>query len=55
MQQLNLEIKRLDHLGIIASTIRDLGIVKMINDRVGTSKQEIITTGEAVAGMVING
>lgn len=55
MQQLNLEIQRLDHLGIIASTIRDLGIVKMINDRVGTSKQEIITTGEAVAGMVING
>ena len=55
MQQLNLEIERLDHLGIIASTIKDLGIIKMINDRIGTSNQEVITTGEAVAAMVLNG
>ena len=55
MQQLNLEIERLDHLGIIASTIKDLGIIKMINDRIGTSNQEVITTGEAVAATVLNG
>lgn len=27
----------------------------MINDRVGLSKQEIVTTGEAIASMIING
>lgn len=55
MQELNLKIERLDHLGIVASTIKDLGIIKMIDDRIGTSKQEIVTTGEAIAAMVLNG
>lgn len=55
MQQLDLKIERLDHLGIVASTIKDLGIVEMIDDRIGTSKQEIVTTGEAIAAMVLNG
>ncbi len=55
MQELNLKIERLDHLGIVASTIKDLEIIKMIDDRIGTSKQEIVTTGEAIAAMVLNG
>ena len=38
MQELNLKIERLDHLGIVASTIKDLGIIKMIDDRIGKCK-----------------
>lgn len=55
MEDLNLKISRLDHLGIVASTIKDLNIIEMINSRIGVSKQEVISTGEATAGMVYNG
>ncbi|MBI2334052.1 MAG: IS1634 family transposase, partial [Chloroflexi bacterium] len=51
-----LQIRRLDHLGIIAGTIKDLGIIEMIDARIPSDKQEAITCcGEAVAGMILNG
>jgi transposase len=48
-------VERLDHLGIIAGGIKDLGIVEMIDARIVPDDQEDITTGEAVAGMLLNG
>lgn len=51
----DLKISRLDHLGIVSGTIKDLNIIEMIDDRIGTSKQEVISPGEAVAGMIYNG
>lgn len=48
-------VERLDHLGIVASVIKDLGIIEMIDARLGLHDQEEITAGEAVAGMVLNG
>ena len=51
---MEVRVERLDHLGVVAGTIKELGIVDMINTRVGTSKQEIVSTGEAVAAMILN-
>jgi transposase len=48
-------VERLDHLGIIAGVIQDLGIIEMIDGRIIPDDQEGITTGEAVAGMILNG
>jgi transposase len=48
-------VERLDHLGVVASVIKDLGIVEMVNARLGRHAQEEISTGEAVAGMILNG
>jgi len=48
-------VERLDHLGIIAGVIKDLGLIEMIDTRVGRDDQEGITTGEAIAGMILNG
>jgi hypothetical protein len=45
----------LDHLGVVASVIKDLGIVEMVDARLGLHDQEKITAGEAVAGMILNG
>jgi transposase len=45
----------LDHLGIIAGVIKDLGIIEMIDRRIVPDDQEEISTGEAVAGMILNG
>src|SRR6201984_2338863 len=53
MEQLRVE--RLDHLGLIASVIKDLGLIDMIDRRLVPDEQERITPGEAVAGMILNG
>ena len=53
MEQVRVE--RLDHLGLIVSVIKDLGLIDMIDTRLVPDTQELITPGEAVAGMILNG
>ena len=48
-------VERLDHLGVIASVIKDLGLIAMIDTRLVPDDQEVITPGEAVAAMILNG
>jgi transposase len=50
-----MEIKKLDHLGIVAGTIKELGLIEKIDKRLGIKEREEISTGEAIAGMIING
>ncbi len=52
---MHIKVERIDHLGVIAGVMHDLGLVGMIDHAIGTDKQELISVGEAVAGMVING
>lgn len=52
---MNIETKRLDHLGIVSGIIKDLKITEMIDERIPPDEQEEISTGEAVAGMILNG
>jgi transposase len=49
------QVERLDHLGVIAGIIKDLGLVEFIDSRISTDTREGISCGEAVAGMIING
>src|SRR5919198_3876952 len=51
----SVRVERLDHLGLIASMIKDLGLISMIDARLVPDAQEEITPGEAVAGMLLNG
>src|SRR5262250_2681443 len=53
MEQVRVE--RLDHLGLLASVIKDLGLIAMIDRRLVPDEQEVITPGEAIAGMILNG
>ena len=48
-------VERLDHLGLIASLIKDVGLIDMIETRLVPDEQEEITPGEAMAGMILNG
>lgn len=50
-----LGVERVDHHGIVAGVIHDLGIINLINDRLGIDSDEKVTAGEAVAAMIING
>ena len=51
----NCSIERLDHLGIISGVIKDLKIIELIDEKLGIHKDESISAGETVAGMIING
>jgi transposase len=51
----SIKVERMDHLGIVAGVIQDLGIIDMIDSRIPPDGREDITTGEAIAGMIING
>ena len=48
-------VERLDHLGLIAGVIKELRLVELIDARIVPDDQEEITSGQAIAGMVING
>ena len=51
----SVHVERLDHLGLIASVIKDIDLIRMIDARLVPDEQEEITPGEAVAGMILNG
>ena len=53
----NLQVSRLDHLGIVSGVIDDLGLVEAIDRRLQRDKNglEEISPGEAVKGMILNG
>src|SRR5215471_6118540 len=53
MEQVRVE--RLDHLGLLAAVIKALGLIDMIDTRLVPDEQDVITPGEAVAGMILNG
>ena len=48
-------VERLDHLGIVAGTIKDLGLVELIDSHLGHYENETLSAGETVAGMILNG
>src|SRR2546428_7152198 len=51
----SIRVERVDHLGLIACMIKDLGLIRTIDARLVPDEQEEITPGEAVAGMILNG
>jgi transposase len=49
------EIKNIDHLGIIAGLIDEIGIVEIINSKLGIDPREKIAAGILVKAILING
>lgn len=48
-------VSNLDHLGLVAGMIDEIGIVAHINDLVGSQPGEKVSPGHAVKAMIING
>jgi transposase len=55
VMSMHAQVERLDHLGVIAGVIKDLDLVKLIDDRIPSDLREEISCGEAIAAMIING
>jgi transposase len=54
-QKKEIEIKNLDHLGIVAGLIDEIGIVETINSKLGIDGREKISSGTVVKAILING
>jgi transposase len=50
-----IKIENIDHLGIVAGLIDEVGIVDIINEKLGVDKREKITSGQTVKAMILNG
>ena len=50
-----IEIKTINHLGIVAGIIDELKIVDIINQELGIDEQEIVNAGEIVKAIILNG
>lgn len=52
---LDIRVQDIDHLGIVAGMIDEMGLVEQINQLLGTHPQEKISPGQAVKAMILNG
>jgi transposase len=50
-----MKVENLDHLGIVAGIIDEMGIVEEIDTRVGRSSREKVSAGVMVKAMILNG
>lgn len=50
-----IEVKNLDHLGIVAGIIDEIGMVEKINELLGTDSREKVNGGEVVKAIILNG
>lgn len=51
----DIQIKNIDHLGIVAGLIDEIGIVEVINEKLGIDKREKISSGQVLKAMILNG
>ncbi len=54
-QQEDIESKNIDHLGIIAGIIDEIGIVEKINEIFSVDSREKVNTGEVIKAIILNG
>ena len=54
-QQPQIEVQDIDHLGIVAGIIDEIGLAQEIDRRVGTHPQEHVSSSQAVKAMILNG
>jgi transposase len=48
-------IKNIDHLGIVAGLVDEIGIVETIDEKLGRDKQEKLSPGTVVKAILLNG
>jgi len=54
-QQPHIEVQDIDHLGIVAGIIDEMGLAEEIDRRVGTPPQEHLSSSQAGKAMILNG
>lgn len=52
---MDIQVKNIDHLGIVAGIVDQIGIVEEIDRHIEKHPQQIISTGQVVKAMILNG
>jgi hypothetical protein len=55
MSDSSLTVKNLDHLGIVAGLVDELGLVDYLNERIGGDPRGTVSIGVVVKAMILNG
>ena len=55
MSTSRLTVENLDHLGIVAGLVDELGLVEYLNEQVGVDPRETLSIGVVVKAMILNG
>ncbi|MDJ0661433.1 MAG: DUF4277 domain-containing protein [Crocosphaera sp.] len=50
-----ISIQTINHLGLVAGIIDDIDLENIINEVVGSDPRELITSGQVVKGIILNG
>jgi transposase len=50
-----IRVQTLNHLGLIAGLVDEIGVVEEIDRKLGKHLKELISAGQAVKAMIING
>ena len=54
-KNVKIEVKNIDHLGLVAGIIDEMGLVDIINELVGIERGEIVSAGVVVKEIILNG
>lgn len=54
-QPAEIQVKDIDHLGIVAGIIDQMGWVDAVNELVGVHALEQVNTGQVLKAMILNG
>ncbi|MEO1622369.1 MAG: DUF4277 domain-containing protein, partial [Cyanobacteria bacterium J06632_3] len=49
-----MQIANLDHLGLVAGIVDELGLVELTNEQLGEHKLEHVSAGQVVKALVLN-
>ncbi len=49
-----IQVQTIDHLGIIAGIVDEIGLVEQINQLLGQDKRENVSAGQVVKAMILN-
>ena len=52
---MDIQVKNLDHLGIVAGIVDQIGLVEEIDRQIKQHPQQVVSTGRVVKAMILNG
>jgi transposase len=50
-----IQVQNIDHLGIVAGIVDEIGLVAQVNELLGTHPQEVVSLGQVLKAMILNG
>ena len=50
-----IQVQNIDHLGIVAGIVDEIGLVEQVDELLGTHPQAVVSLGQVLKAMILNG